>query len=147
MLMPRRDRIAKSFLRFAHRDRDGNRQASLPGATKRAVADDLRGQFHVRVRQHDHVIFRAALALHALAAGCGARVHVLGHRRRADEADGAHLRDDRSSASTTALARRSPDSRRPCGKPVFSISSITRRMVSGTRSDGFRTNVFPHAIA
>ncbi len=45
------NRIAKSFLRFANGDRDGNGKATLPGAAKRAVADDLRGHAHVGVRQ------------------------------------------------------------------------------------------------
>ena len=61
------NRIAESLLRFADRHRDGNRQASLPGAAERAVADDLRGHLHVGIRQNDDVILRAALALGALA--------------------------------------------------------------------------------
>ena len=37
--------------------------------------------------------------------------------------------------------------RTPFGRPAFSISSARRIAVSGTFSLGFRTNVFPHAIA
>ena len=116
-----------------------------PSAAKRAVADDLRGQFHVRIGQNDDVILRAALALHALAAGRGARVNVLGDGSRADETDGAHLR---------MVAKRIHDVRppltrftTPLGKPVFSRSSKARRIESGTRSDGFRMKVFPQAMA
>src|SRR5271154_2765680 len=35
----------------------------------------------------------------------------------------------------------------PLGNPVFSSSSMARCMVSGTRSEGFKTNVLPHAMA
>src|SRR5260370_37129896 len=50
------------------------------------------------------------------------------------------------SASTTA---RPPFTRltTPLGIPVFSINSIARRIVNGTRSEGFSTKVFPQAIA
>src|SRR5207245_11256166 len=87
-----RDGIAESFLRFADGDGNGNRQAALTRAAKRTVADDLGRQLHVRVGQNDYVILRPALALHALAAGRGARIDVFGDRRGADKADGAHLR-------------------------------------------------------
>ena len=87
-----RDGVAESFLRFANGDGDGNGEAALAGAAERAVADDLRGEFHVRIGKNDDVIFRAALALHAFAAGGGARVDMLGDGSGADETDGANLR-------------------------------------------------------
>ena len=87
-----RDGITECFLRFADGDSHGNGQAALPGAAERAVADDLRRQFHVRIGQNDHVIFCAALALHALAARRRARVHMFGDGRGADKTDGANLR-------------------------------------------------------
>src|SRR5258707_9382854 len=80
------------FLCFADGDRHGNRQTTLPGAAKRAVADDLCCEFHVRIRQNDYMILCSALALHALAASGGAGVHMFCHGSRANEADGAHLR-------------------------------------------------------
>src|SRR6267142_859709 len=86
------DGVAESFLRFANRDGNGNREAALARAAERAIADDLRGQFHVRVRQDDDVVLRTALALHALAAGGGARIHMLRHGRGTNEADRANLR-------------------------------------------------------
>ena len=87
-----RDAIAKGFLRFANRNRDGNSKAALAGAAKGAVADDLRGEFHVRIGQNDDVILRTALALHAFAACGGTRVDVLCNRSGADKTNGAHLR-------------------------------------------------------
>src|SRR5205807_8513573 len=48
--------------------------------------------FHVRVRQNDNVVLCPSLALHAFAAGGGARVNVLGNGRGTHKADGAHLR-------------------------------------------------------
>ena len=79
-------------MRLAHRHRNGHRQASLPRAAKRAIADDLRRQLHVRVRQHDHMVLRSALALHPLPARRCPRIDVLRHRRRAHKADRAHQR-------------------------------------------------------
>src|ERR671922_848118 len=38
------------------------------------------------------MVLSSALALHALAAGGGARVYVFGDRRGTDKADGSHLR-------------------------------------------------------
>ena len=51
-----------------------------------------------------------------------------------------------SSASTAALP---PFTRftTPLGKPASSISSMTRCMLNGTRSDGLRMNVLPQATA
>src|SRR5256884_5378946 len=86
------DGIAKRLLRFADRDRYGNGETALARAAESAVADDLRRQLHVGIGQDDDVILCAALALHALAAGRGAPVHMPGHRRRADGTDGAYLR-------------------------------------------------------
>ena len=79
-------------MRFANGDGNGNREAALARATKCAVADDLRGKLHVRIGKDDDVILRAALALHAFAAGCGTRVNVLGDGGGADKTDGANLR-------------------------------------------------------
>ena len=79
-------------MRFADHDRYGNGETALARAAESAVADDLRRQLHVGIGQDDDVILCAALALHALAAGRGAPVHMPGHRRRADETDGAYLR-------------------------------------------------------
>ena len=87
-----RNGVAERFLRFANGDGNGNGEAALPCATKCAVADDLRRQIHVRIRQNDDVILRSALALHALAAGGGTRVNMLGDGRGTDEADGTDLR-------------------------------------------------------
>jgi hypothetical protein len=86
------DGVAKSLLRFANSHRNRNREASLPGAAKGAVTDDLRGQVHVGIGQNNNVILRAALALHALTGRGGAHVHVLGDGCRADKTDRAHLR-------------------------------------------------------
>src|SRR5271169_1619499 len=84
--------IAKRFLCDTNGDgyRDG--KAALSGAAEGAVADDLRGEFHVCVGKNDDVIFCAALALHALAACGRTRVNVLGDGRGTDKADGADLR-------------------------------------------------------
>src|SRR6267143_3838490 len=87
-----RDGVTKSFLRFANRDGNGNREAALARAAEGAVADDLCSQLHIRVGQDDDVVLRAALALNALAAGRSARVHMLSDRRGTNEADRAHLR-------------------------------------------------------
>src|SRR5258708_5282532 len=84
--------IAEGFLGFADGDSNGNGKAALAGATKRAVADDLRGEFHVRVGQYDDMIFCATLTLHAFAAGSGSCVNMPGNGRRADKADGTDLR-------------------------------------------------------
>ena len=65
MLLPPRNRIAKSLLRFANRHRDGDCKTTLPGTAKGAVANDLRGHLHIGVRQNDDVILRSALALRA----------------------------------------------------------------------------------
>ncbi len=85
------DGIAEGFLGFADRDSHGNSKAALARATKRAVANDLRGEFHVRVGQYDDVIFCATLTLHAFAAGSGSCVNMPGNWRRADKADGTDL--------------------------------------------------------
>src|SRR6266404_4849050 len=86
------DGITESFLRLANRDGDRNGEASLARASERAVADDLRRQLHVGIGENNHVILGAALALHALAAGRGARVNMLGDWGGTNEADRAHLR-------------------------------------------------------
>ncbi len=57
-----------------------------------SIAYDLRGELHVRIGQNDDVILRAALALHAFAAGRGARVDMSGNGGRTYKTDGAHLR-------------------------------------------------------
>src|SRR3989441_1750072 len=44
---------------------------------------------HVCVRQHNHMVFRSALALHPLPARRCPRIDVPRHRRRAHKADGA----------------------------------------------------------
>ena len=67
------DRIAKSLLRFADGDCDGDGKTALSGATEGAVADDLRGHRHVGVGENDDVILGSALALAALALFAGAR--------------------------------------------------------------------------
>src|SRR3989441_12655315 len=87
-----RDGIAKSFLRFANCYGNGNGEAALAGAAKRAVADDLCGEFHIRVWKNDNVILGAALALHAFAASRRARVNMSGDGSGADKADSANLR-------------------------------------------------------
>ncbi len=87
-----RDGVAKCFLRFANGDSNGNSEAALARAAKRAVADDLRREFHIRIGQDDDVILCAALALHALAAGGGTCVNMLGNRSGADKTNGAYLR-------------------------------------------------------
>src|SRR5467141_3184608 len=87
-----RDGVAESFLRFANCDGNGNCKAALARAAEGAVADDLCGQLHVGIGEHNDVILRAALALHTLAAGCGARVHMLRDRRGTYETDCAYLR-------------------------------------------------------
>src|SRR5258708_16433550 len=86
------DGVAERFLRFANRNGNGNGEAALARAAKCAVADDLRGEFDVRIGQNDDVIFCAALALHALAAGGGARVDMFGYGSGAYKTNGAHLR-------------------------------------------------------
>ena len=63
------NRIAECFLRVANGDRDAHGETALSSAAEGAVADDLRGKFHIRVGEDDDVVFRAALALHAFAAG------------------------------------------------------------------------------
>ena len=63
------DGIAERFLCVADGDGNAHGEAALAGAAERAVADDLRGEFHVGIGKNDDVIFCAALALHALAAG------------------------------------------------------------------------------
>src|SRR5437660_7326979 len=90
------DGTAKRLLRFADRDGYGTGETALARAAESAVADDLRRQLHVGIGQDDDVILCAALALHALAAGRGAPVHMPGHRRRADETDGAPRPDRKS---------------------------------------------------
>src|SRR5258708_19468882 len=86
------DGVAERFLRFANRNGNGNGEAALARAAKCAVADDLRGEFDVRIGQNDDVIFCAALALHALAAGGGARVDMFGYGSGAYKTNGANLR-------------------------------------------------------
>ena len=85
------DGVAKSLLRFADGDRDGDGEAALAGAAEGAVADDLRGHGHVGIGEHDNMIFGSALALGTFAVGGGAGVDVLRNRSRSDEADGANF--------------------------------------------------------
>ena len=84
--------VAEPVLRFADGDGDADGEAALPGASEGRVGDDLGGGFRVGVGQYDDVVFCAALALHALAAGGAARVDIFGHRRGADKTDRAHQR-------------------------------------------------------
>src|SRR6516225_2045216 len=84
------DGVAECFLRFADRDGNRYREATLAGAPERGVADDLLGEVHVRIGKYDDVVLRAALALHALAACRRTLVDVLGHGRGADKTDRAH---------------------------------------------------------
>src|SRR4029077_13188587 len=86
------DGVAECFLGFANGDGDRYCKATLAGAAKRAVADDLGGEFHIGVGQNDDVIFCAALALHAFAAGCGARVDMPGNGGGTYKTDGTNLR-------------------------------------------------------
>jgi len=140
-----RDGIAEGFLSFADGDSDGNRKAALPGAAKRAIADDLGGEFHVRVGQYDDMIFCATLTLHAFAAGSGSCVNMPGNGRRADKADGTDL----------GMVAEGIDHFFPAVDEVHDTfrqvslfqSSKARCMERGTRSDGFRMKVFPHAMA
>src|SRR5579863_1826474 len=83
------DRVTKTFLRFADRDSDRDCEATLTGASKSAVADDLRGHGHVGVGEHDDVILGSALALAALAFLAGARVDVARDGSRSNKADSA----------------------------------------------------------
>src|SRR5580693_5295637 len=83
------DGVAKSLLRFADSDSDGNGEATLAGASKSAITDDLRRHGHVRVGEHYDVILGSALALAALPFFTGARINVARDRSRAHEAYGA----------------------------------------------------------
>ena len=87
-----RDGVAEGLLRFADGDGYRHSQATLPGAPKGAVADDLRRHLHVGIRQNDHGILRAALALRAFPFFSGTRVDVAGYRSGTDKADGTHPR-------------------------------------------------------
>ena len=81
------DRFGELVARFADRDRQGDRQAALPGAAEGAVGDDLHCHLHVGIRQDDDRVLGPALGLGALAVGGRAAVDVPGYRRRADKAD------------------------------------------------------------
>ena len=87
-----RNRLAEPIVRVAHSDRDGDRQAALPGATVRTIGNDLGRGLTLRIRQDHHVIFCAALALHALSIRCRARVDVARHGRGTHKANGLHGR-------------------------------------------------------
>src|SRR5581483_8902994 len=73
------DRIAEPLLSvtYSHGHRDG--ETTLPGASEGAVRNDFRRCFAIGVGHDHHVIFGAALALHALAARRTARVNILRH--------------------------------------------------------------------
>src|SRR5580704_6938026 len=86
------NRVAKSLLRFANRDRNRNSEAALPGAPEGAVADYLRRHRHVGVRKHDDMILRSALALAALSLLRRARIDITRDRSRSHETDGSHFR-------------------------------------------------------
>ena len=74
------------LLADGHRDRD--RHAAFAGRAVAGADQRIDGLVHVGVGHDDHVVFRAAEALHAFAGRAAARVDVLGDRGRADEADG-----------------------------------------------------------
>ncbi len=84
------DRVAKRFLRFAHRHRNRDGEATLSRASESAVGNNLCSHRHVGVRQDDDVILRAPLALGALAIRARASVNVPRNRRRTDKADRSH---------------------------------------------------------
>ncbi len=116
------DRVAKSFLRFTDRDRDRDGETALSGASKGAVADDLRGHRHVGVGKNDDVVLGSALTLAALALLGGARVDVARDRSRANEADGADFGvvDERVDNRLAAVDEADTT---PFGRPVLSSNS------------------------
>src|ERR1022692_1401744 len=83
--------VTESLLRFSDGYGDRNGEATLAGASERAVADDLRSHGHVGVGENDDVILGSALALATLPLLARARVDVARDRSRSDEADGANF--------------------------------------------------------
>ena len=68
-----------------------DRHAALAGGTEAGVDRSVRREVEVGVRQHEHVVLRAAEGLHPLAVRGAGLVDVLGDRGGADERDGLDL--------------------------------------------------------
>ena len=74
------------------RDERGDRHAALPRRAEARVDRGVRREVEVGVRQHEHVVLRAAEGLHALAVAGAGLVDVARDRRRADERDRLDVR-------------------------------------------------------
>ena len=73
--------------RIADGDGDRDRHAALAGGAVGRARERVRDGRGIRIRHDDHVVLGAAERLHALAGLRARAIHVLGDRRRADEAD------------------------------------------------------------
>ncbi len=71
---------------LADRDDQRHRHAALAAGAESGAHHRADGIADVRVRHHHRVVLRAAERLHPLAVGGAGRIHILGDRRRADEA-------------------------------------------------------------
>jgi hypothetical protein len=131
--------------RVADRDRRRARHAALARAAERGGREGLDRLRHVGVGHDDDVVLGAAVRLHALAVPRGGLVDVLRDGRRADEGDGPDLRVGEEGVD--ALAAAVDDVEDALGQARLLEELGQRIAVSGTFSLGFRTNVFPQAIA
>ena len=107
--------------------------------------DDLRAHFEIGIRHHHNIIFRTALALHALPMRRAFRVDIAGNWRGTDEADGPHIGMMQQSVDRRFASRHQVH--HSFGQPGLMQQFDYRREVSGTRSEGFSTKVLPQAMA
>ena len=77
--------IEKGLVRGADRNRQRRREASLSGAAKCAVGNDIGSGREISVRQNHHRVLRAALTLRALPRRRRSRVDLTGDRARSHE--------------------------------------------------------------
>ena len=129
------DQPVCGFIAHRHRDRDCH-----AAFARRAIActdQRIRRLIHVGIRHDDHVVLRAAKALHALAVGTATAIDIFRNRRRPDKADAGNDRviKDRVDRFLVAVDHLQHAIRQPCLLHQFRQHQGNRRIPLGRFQD------------